>query len=261
MKTRFVFVCLGLLLGRLTFAEDRVFSARIPASLANDNATLLANQIDLTFHTRKAEAVHDYFSSVLGYETEKIDEGSFRLSINRNMVLSGKPESSDTLSSFVIDFDQESSQDFVQKYADQTGGNRSASKIEPFVSKFIEYPDYAIGFEFMSQVAKRRRGDCTEYAALTTGLSRAMGVPARYIFGLVIISSNDQVQGFGHAWTEQWADNKWEILDAALYGNEFDALYYIPISKLQNEGAGYMLNQLEIIDKFPTELSAIAGIN
>jgi hypothetical protein len=59
-----------------------------------------------------------------------------------------------------------------------------------------------------------RRGDCTEFSQLFVTLSRASGVPARAVSGLLYIG--DEIQGFGgHAWNEVVLDGHWVPVDAA----------------------------------------------
>ena len=74
-----------------------------------------------------------------------------------------------------------------------------------------------INFATASQVAKDLRGDCRQYAMLTTALCRAAGVPSRTAVGLVYVrpEKGEPFLGF-HMWTEVWIKGQWLGLDATL---------------------------------------------
>ncbi len=63
-----------------------------------------------------------------------------------------------------------------------------------------------------SEVLVNRQGTCTEFAVLLTALSRAAGIPARYVQGYVYAHG----MFAGHAWTEVLIGNEWLALDAAI---------------------------------------------
>jgi hypothetical protein len=67
-----------------------------------------------------------------------------------------------------------------------------------------------------SEVARQLRGDCRQYALLTTALCRAEGIPARTAIGLLYVERNRRpMMGF-HMWTEVWIEGQWLGLDATL---------------------------------------------
>ncbi|MCO4772549.1 MAG: lasso peptide biosynthesis protein [Deltaproteobacteria bacterium] len=63
----------------------------------------------------------------------------------------------------------------------------------------------------LSEVIDRRRGDCTEHAALFVTLARAAGIPAREVSGLLWV---EELGAFGgHAWAEVALAGVWVPVD------------------------------------------------
>ena len=68
-----------------------------------------------------------------------------------------------------------------------------------------------------TNVAKSLSGDCTEYAMLSAGMCRALGVPSRTALGLVYAVGRDGKPYLAyHMWYEVYADGQWLALDATL---------------------------------------------
>jgi transglutaminase/protease-like cytokinesis protein 3 len=76
--------------------------------------------------------------------------------------------------------------------------------------------DNAAALAPASQVARELRGDCRQYALLTTALCRAAGLPARTALGLVYVEKSGRPYLGLHMWTEVWVDGQWRGLDACL---------------------------------------------
>jgi len=66
----------------------------------------------------------------------------------------------------------------------------------------------------------RRRGDCTEHAALVTDLCRRTGIPALTVIGLV---SGVGGKLYYHAWNEAYVDGLWRASDAFMNEDAADA--------------------------------------
>ncbi len=106
----------------------------------------------------------------------------------------------------------------------------TAQKLCRFVHGYIDKRDLSVGFASAGEVARTRRGDCTEFAVLLASLLRAINIPSRIASGLVYA---DQFMGhrhiFGyHMWTQAWIGGKdgcWIDFDAALNPNQFDATH------------------------------------
>jgi hypothetical protein len=101
----------------------------------------------------------------------------------------------------------------------------AVKKIESFVSGYIENKNLSVGYASAAEVAASKAGDCTEFAVLTASMCRAIGIPARVVFGLVYVKSfggRENVFG-GHAWVEAYVGDKWIGLDATRMPKGFDA--------------------------------------
>jgi len=90
---------------------------------------------------------------------------------------------------------------------------RKALRLKNWVSRRMRF-DPGIAFAPSSEVIRNLKGTCTEYAMLLTTLSRAAGLPARYLMGYVYVNG---IWG-GHAWTEVYVGDAWIPLDAAVNG-------------------------------------------
>ncbi len=99
--------------------------------------------------------------------------------------------------------------------AGETDAWRKAQRIERWVKVNMRI-DNAAAFAPASEVARTLRGDCRQYALLTTALIRAEGVPARTALGLVYVEKSGRPYLGFHMWTEVWIDGQWRGLDACL---------------------------------------------
>ncbi len=101
----------------------------------------------------------------------------------------------------------------------------AVKKIESFVSGYIENRSLSVGYASAAEVAASKVGDCSEFAVLTASMCRAVGIPARVVFGLVYVKefgSQKNVFG-GHAWVEAYVGDKWVGIDAARMPKGFDS--------------------------------------
>ena len=95
----------------------------------------------------------------------------------------------------------------------------NADGLRKFVTDYINDKSLGVGFATATEVAKNRRGDCTEHGVLLAALARAVGIPARGVSGLIEIPAHFGVKGlqFGyHMWTQVYINGKWVDLDAAM---------------------------------------------
>ncbi|MCE9547181.1 MAG: transglutaminase-like domain-containing protein [Planctomycetia bacterium] len=91
---------------------------------------------------------------------------------------------------------------------------RIALALERHVKSSMKQADFSQALASAAEVARSRRGDCTEYAVLLAGLLRARGIASRVAVGLVYAPS---LGAFGyHMWTEAWIGDEWIPLDATL---------------------------------------------
>jgi len=84
-------------------------------------------------------------------------------------------------------------------------------RIAKFVYKHVSNKNYNHGNMSASEVLRTKSGDCTEHSALFAALSRAAGIPAKMVYG-VVLNSNGEF--FFHNWNEVFADGKWISIDS-----------------------------------------------
>jgi len=97
----------------------------------------------------------------------------------------------------------------------ETDAWAKATRIERWVKQNMRV-DNAAPLGPASDVARQLRGDCRQFALLTTALCRAEGIPARTAIGLLYVEKGRRpMMGF-HMWTEVWIDGQWLGLDATL---------------------------------------------
>jgi hypothetical protein len=98
------------------------------------------------------------------------------------------------------------------------------ARLVHFVSMYVEDALSAADAFNALDVAKARKGDCTEHAALFTALARATGIPTRTVSGLMYMG--DDVKAFGgHAWNEVVLDGKWVPVDPTWDQTEVDGTH------------------------------------
>ena len=64
----------------------------------------------------------------------------------------------------------------------------------------------------------KKTGNCCDTAHLLVALTRASGIPARYVHGYCKFSSGSW---YGHVWAEVYVNGKWYKADATSYRNSF----------------------------------------
>ncbi len=96
-----------------------------------------------------------------------------------------------------------------------TDGLEVAKRLEEFVFKYIKAKDYSVAAATALDVAKGRRGDCSEHAYLLAALARATGLPSRVVSGLLFAPEfMDKKNIFiYHMWAEVWIGGKWVPFD------------------------------------------------
>ncbi len=85
-----------------------------------------------------------------------------------------------------------------------------AKKVMLFVYDHITDKNYRHGTLSASETLKAKSGDCTEHAALAAALLKALGVPVRNAYGLVL---SDEGRFFFHNWLEVHTGDGWVPAD------------------------------------------------
>jgi hypothetical protein len=130
----------------------------------------------------------------------------------------------------------------VVRIGDQIATARHVTQV---VRDTIDAKDLSVGFATASEVARTKKGDCTEHACLLAAVLRGGQMPARTVTGLVYadqFAGERDIFGF-HMWTQVWvADERnggfWVDLDAALPGDigGFDATHIALSTSAMKDG-------------------------
>ncbi len=91
-----------------------------------------------------------------------------------------------------------------------TDRSRLLREVVSFVHRHITDKNYRHGTLSASEALAAQAGDCTEHAVLAVALLRALGVPARNLYGLVL---TDNGRFFFHQWIEAYTGNGWTSAD------------------------------------------------
>ncbi len=99
----------------------------------------------------------------------------------------------------------------VRQLAETAGVAQTEAALAKALSKkvylWITQKDFSTVLATATEVARTRRGDCTEHAVLLAAIAKARGLPARVVVGLVYVPS---LGGFAyHMWNQIWCDGKW----------------------------------------------------
>jgi hypothetical protein len=145
---------------------------------------------------------------------------------------------------FVIDF-TEPEFDQLRQELGARGARITRPQVVEYVASLIDESNDR-GWDLASVVARRRQGDCSEHAVLTTALARQQGIPSRVVVGVVLVADGSNYGAFGHAWSEMVEDGQWSVADAALFELQA-AVRYVPITLMENEGLGYAMSLMGVL--------------
>lgn len=92
-----------------------------------------------------------------------------------------------------------------------------AQAVEKWVHNNMRSTEFSQAMTSCATVSKELRGDCTEYAMLSAGLCRALGIPSRTAMGVVYAAPGGGKPFLAyHMWYEVLVDGQWIALDATL---------------------------------------------
>ncbi len=93
---------------------------------------------------------------------------------------------------------------------------QTAKNLTWFVFRYIIHKGYSLPAATALDVARLRRGDCSEHAVLLAALARAQGIPARLLSGLVYagMDRRGHPRFMYHMWTEMHLSGRWIPFDA-----------------------------------------------
>lgn len=136
------------------------------------------------------------------------------------------PVTDPALRSYLIDapYLDVNNPDVIRVAKEVRGSETNAYLIARAVRKWVHnlmVPDYTIGVpRSCTDILKRPRGVCRDYATLFAGIARAAGVPARVAAGVVYADG----KFYYHAWDEVWV-GQWLPMDATLATDFVDATH------------------------------------
>ena len=178
-----------------------------------------------------------------------------------NKTMQSPPDSRHTAASFVVDYDEPAVEQLLLELRTQYGDRPTVSELTDFVFAHIEDKNYLRDFDLASRVAASGAGDCTEHAVLLTALARATGHSARIAIGVLLLEYEDDIGAYGHAWTEIYDGDSWQLADATKPQSEDIVIRprYLPMITLDDEGPGYTLDFMRLQRLQPSKVSQIAN--
>jgi hypothetical protein len=173
--------------------------------------------------------------------SQRAPDGSITLRLGDGYVASkAAVEPRERKCSFVLDCEEPV---FTEVRREFEAGHPASPVIAPdvvrFVDRYIENKRYGRLFDIASVVARRREGDCSEHAVLLASTFRLLGIPSHVVNGLAIFAQGGVPKAFGHAWTEYYDGQRWQLADASNPPEVVAKLRYVPIQLMSAEGPDY----------------------
>lgn len=104
-----------------------------------------------------------------------------------------------------------------------SGDRERAEALLDFVFESLD-KTYQSNLSTATQVLRRRAGDCSEHSMLFVALSRAAGMAARQVWGLVYAGDAEQRVAW-HVWAEVELDGRWQPMDPVFGETDADATH------------------------------------
>ena len=241
------------------WAEELGYIFEIPTQLSLQSDAPLGDYIYATLDISNSREAVKMIRASGGIDVLQVTDAQITVGIATNATTTTENDTADLAESFVVDFDEDSVATTISLLQDTYGASPLPHEIENFIFGYVEDKNYLSSFDFASKVARTRSGDCTEHAILLTALARAQNYPARLVLGVVLMTSEDDIDGFGHAWTEVYHEGEWQLLDGtapASQDPEGDK-FYLPLMVLENEGPGYRMDFMRLMYVQPSRISDI----
>jgi hypothetical protein len=161
---------------------------------------------------------------------------------------------------FIVDFQEPAVQRLLAQLRTAHPGEAiDGAQIVAFVSRSMQ-STYVADADLASEVAATLQGDCTEHALLTAALARALGIPARIVWGSALVFEEGRWQAYGHAWVQTREAGRWRLRDSAL-ANESKPVYYLPVWVFDDEGPGYPLSIMKAVGRLPSRLEILGLVH
>ena len=236
-------------------AANELFMATIPAETSASLSSIAQGDLTARLWTSHTNSIAEAVSGFDGIEVIGSTPDAITLKFAQSPSRIEPPSDRHRLPSFVID----SEADAVSEIAAALGEAPTVDELTDFVFAHIDDKIYSRGFDLAARVAETGEGDCTEHAVLLAALARHFEYPSRVTLGVVLIENRRNVFAYGHAWTEIFVDDAWQVADATQLSTDKSVrgVRYIPLGGLDNEGLGYAMSLLEHAARFPARISDI----
>jgi hypothetical protein len=136
----------------------------------------------------------------------------------------------------------------VKKAKEVIGGEKdawlAARKLSAWVNSTL-VKAYGVSSDRATDVLARKEGDCTEHALLFTALSRAVGIPARRVDGLVYMAVQGQPPAlYWHEWAEVFV-GEWVAIDPT-FGEPIADATHLALGAEGRADSAALIGQLQI---------------
>ena len=247
-------------------ANIEVIAGSLSEPLAADSP------LTLDLHSSDVAGLRAQLVDTSNLDIVNASEGSLRIRLSAGAKLTRPPSPPDHAASWVIDYDQPAVSTLGNLWREKvhsetpTPGTSNAANAAAqvrglinFTADQIDNPNSRHGLLIASQVAKRREGDCTEYAVLQTALARGAGYASRMVLGIVLVAAADEIRAYGHAWSEVHTGNQWVLADATQLALDegVQGVWHLPIRQFEDEGFGHVLEMLKFAEQRPSSLTLI----
>jgi hypothetical protein len=129
--------------------------------------------------------------------------------------------------------------------AGKTGTYAAALALSDWVYRNLEKV-YGASNDRASDVLATGKGDCTEHSVLMVALARAVGIPARQVYGLVYARYADGADAlYWHAWAEVRSAGEWIAIDP-IFGQPVADATHVALGRGAQEDAVGLLGALEV---------------
>ncbi|HEX5787674.1 MAG TPA: transglutaminase domain-containing protein [Woeseiaceae bacterium] len=217
--------------------------------------------VAVVLEVRDPQEVASRIGSAATLDVIAIDLSSITVRSRSTDSIRGGPGAATSASSFIIDYEEPAISDLLAGWQRTSAAPLTPEELRAFVYGHVAEKTYLRGYDVASRVAETGSGDCTEHAFLLAALARAEGYPARVVLGILLHAAGDEVQAFGHAWTEIHDGTDWQRHDATLPAESMPGewLRYLPLMPVVNEGISYQMGLFEIATLWPSAVRVVPG--
>jgi hypothetical protein len=128
---------------------------------------------------------------------------------------------------------------------DAPGAYAAALRLSDWTYRNLEKV-YGASNDRASDVLTAGKGDCTEHAVLLVAMARAVGIPARQVYGLVYARYADGKDAlYWHAWAEVRSAGEWIALDP-IFGQPVADATHVALGRGAQEDAVGLLGALQV---------------